>query len=84
VFIQRKVQARLKEAKTIKNLIKVKVNKFKIKVMSKNSPIQNYECAKAFAQVMESIRKKNQRNQQSNQPRQKVEKYHPALKYNGE
>ncbi len=52
--------------------------------MSKNSPIQNYECAKAFGQVMESIRKKNQRNQQSNQPRQKVEKYHPALKYNGE
>ncbi len=52
--------------------------------MSKNSPIQNYECAKAFTQVMESIRKKKQRNQQSTQPRQKVEKYHPALKYNGE
>jgi hypothetical protein len=52
--------------------------------MSKNSAVQNYECAKAFAQVMESIRKKNQRQQQSNQPRQKVEKYHPALKYNGQ
>ncbi len=51
--------------------------------MSKNSPIQNYECAKAFGQVMESIRKKNQR-QQPNQPKQKLEKYHPALKYNGE
>ncbi len=83
MFIQRKVQAKLKEVKIIKNLIKVKVNKLN-KVMSKNSPIQNYECAKAFAQVMESIRKKNQRNQQSNQPKQKVEKYHPALKYNGE
>ena len=83
MFIQRKVQAKLKEAKIIKSLIKVKVNKLN-KVMSKNSPIQNYECAKAFAQVMESIRKKNQRNQQSTQPRQKVEKYHPALKYNGE
>jgi hypothetical protein len=83
VFIQRKRQARLKEAKIIKNPIKDKVNKLN-KVMSKNSPIQNYECAKAFAQVMESIRKKNQRQQQSNHPKQKVEKYHPALKYNGE
>ena len=52
--------------------------------MSKNSAIQNYECAKAFSQVMESIRKKNQRKQQSNQPKQKLEKYHPALKYHGE
>jgi hypothetical protein len=52
--------------------------------MSKNSPIQNYECARAFGQVMESIRKKNQRQQQSNQPKQKLEKYHPALKYNGQ
>ena len=83
MFTQRKVQAKLKEAKIIKNLIKVKVNK-QNKVMSKNSPIQNYECAKAFAQVMESIRKKNQRNQQTNKPKQKLEKYHPALKYNGE
>jgi hypothetical protein len=83
VFIQRKRQVRLKEVKIIKNPIKDKVNKLN-KVMSKNSPIQNYECAKAFAQVMESIRKKNQRQQQSNQPKQKVEKYHPALKYNGE
>jgi hypothetical protein len=83
VFIQRKRQVRSKEVKIIKNPIKDKVNKLN-KVMSKNSPIQNYECAKAFAQVMESIRKKNQRNQQSNQPKQKVEKYHPALKYNGE
>ena len=83
MFIQRKRQARLKEVKIIKNPIKDKVNKLN-KVMSKNSPIQNYECAKAFAQVMESIRKKNQRQQQSNQPKQKVEKYHPALKYNGE
>lgn len=83
MFIQRKRQARSKEVKIIKNPIKDKVNKLN-KVMSKNSPIQNYECAKAFAQVMESIRKKNQRNQQSNQPKQKVEKYHPALKYNGE
>jgi hypothetical protein len=83
VFIQRKRQARLKEAKIIKNPIKDKVNKLN-KVMSKNSPIQNYECAKAFAQVMESIRKKNQRQQQSNQPKQKLEKYHPALKYNGQ
>ena len=83
MFIQRKRQVRSKEVKIIKNPIKDKVNKLN-KVMSKNSPIQNYECAKAFAQVMESIRKKNQRNQQSNQPKQKVEKYHPALKYNGE
>jgi hypothetical protein len=83
VFTQRKIQAKLKEAKIIKNLIKVKVNK-NLTVMSKNSPIQNYECAKAFAQVMESIRKKNQRQQQSNQPKQKLEKYHPALKYNGQ
>ncbi len=75
MFILKKVQAKLKEAKIIKSLIKAKVNKFKIKVMSKNSSIQNYECAKAFAQVMESIRKKNQRNQQSNQPKQKLEKY---------
>jgi hypothetical protein len=52
--------------------------------MSKNSPTQNYECAKAFAQVMESIRKKNQRQQPTNQPKQKLEKYHPALKYNGQ
>jgi hypothetical protein len=53
--------------------------------MSKNSPIQSYECVKAFAQVMESLRKKNQRQQQqSNQPTQKLEKYHPALKYHGE
>ena len=79
----KKRQAKLKEVKIIKNPIKDKVNKLN-KVMSKNSPIQNYECAKAFAQVMESIRKKNQRQQQSNQPKQKVEKYHPALKYNGE
>jgi len=83
VFTLKKELAKLKEVKIIKNLIKVKANKLN-KVMSKNSPIQNYECAKAFAQVMESIRKKNQRNQQSTQPRQKVEKYHPALKYNGE
>ena len=83
MFIQRKVQAKLKEVKIIKSLIKVKVNKLN-KVMSKNSPIQNYECAKAFAQVMESIRKKNQRQQQSHQPTQKLEKYHPALKYNGQ
>ena len=79
----KKEQVKLKEVKIIKNLIKDKVNKLN-KVMSKNSPIQNYECAKAFGQVMESIRKKNQRQQQSNQPRQKVEKYHPALKYNGQ
>ena len=53
--------------------------------MSKNSPIQNYECARAFGQVMESILKKNQRQQQQpNQPKQKLEKYHPALKYNGQ
>ncbi len=79
----KKEQAKLKEAKIIKSPIKVKVNKLN-KVMSKNSPIQNYECAKAFGQVMESIRKKNQRQQQSNQPKQKLEKYHPALKYNGQ
>jgi hypothetical protein len=79
----KKRQAKLKEVKIIKNPIKDKVNKLN-KVMSKNSPIQNYECAKAFAQVMESIRKKNQRQQQSNQPKQKLEKYHPALKYNGQ
>ena len=83
MFIQRKRQAKLKEVKIIKNPIKDKVNKLN-KVMSKNSPIQNYECAKAFAQVMESIRKKNQRDQQSNQPKQKLEKYHPALRYNGQ
>jgi len=83
VFTLKKEQAKLKEAKIIKNLIKVKVNKLN-KVMSKNSAIQNYECAKAFAQVMESIRKKNQRQQQPNQPKQKLEKYHPALKYNGQ
>ena len=52
--------------------------------MSKNSPIQNYECAKAFSQVMESIRKKKQRHQPQTQPKQKLEKYHPALKYNGQ
>ena len=52
--------------------------------MSKNSPIQNYECARAFAQVMESLRKKQQRQQHPNQPKQKLEKYHPALKYNGQ
>jgi len=79
----KKRQAKLKEVKIIKNPIKDKVNKLN-KVMSKNSPIQNYECAKAFAQVMESIRKKNQRQQQSYQPKQKLEKYHPALKYNGQ
>jgi hypothetical protein len=79
----KKERAKLKEVKIIKNLIKDKVNKLN-KVMSKNSPIQNYECAKAFSQVMESIRKKNQRQQQSNQPKQKLEKYHPALKYNGQ
>jgi len=83
VFILKKEQAKLKEVSVIKNLIKVKVNKLN-KVMSKNSPIQNYECAKAFAQVMESVRKKSQRQQQSNQPKQKLEKYHPALKYNGQ
>lgn len=83
MFTLKKEQAKLKQANVIKSLIKDKANKLN-KVMSKNSAIQNYECAKAFAQVMESIRKKNQRNQQSNQPRQKVEKYHPALKYNGE
>lgn len=54
--------------------------------MSKNSSIQNYECVKAFIQVMESVRKKNQRQQQFNQPqpKHKLEKYHPALKYNGQ
>jgi len=83
VFTLKKEQAKLKQANVIKNPIKVKVNKL-TKVMSKNSAIQNYECAKAFAQVMESIRKKNQRHQQSNQPKPKLEKYHPALKYNGQ
>ena len=83
MFTLKKEQAKLKEVKIIKNPIKDKVNKLN-KVMSKNSPIQNYECAKAFAQVMESIRKKNQRQQQSNQPKQKLETYHPALKYNGQ
>ena len=44
--------------------------------MSKNSPIQNYECARAFGQVMESLRKKQQRQQQSNQPKKHVHKKH--------
>jgi len=51
--------------------------------MSKNSPIQNYECAKAFAQVMETARKKQQSRQPKQSPQQ-FKKHHPALKYNGE
>ena len=52
--------------------------------MSKNSPMQNYECLTSFIQVMETLRKKNQHKQQSNQPTQKLEKYHPSLRYNGQ
>ena len=48
--------------------------------MSKNSSMQNYECVTSFIQVMGTLRKKNQRKQQSNEPTQKLEKYHPALK----
>lgn len=46
--------------------------------MSKNSAIQTYEASKAFAQMMENKRKRNDAKPKS---KPKFKKYHPALEY---
>jgi hypothetical protein len=49
--------------------------------MSKNSAQQNYEAVKAFAQMVE-----NKRKRENKKPKAKMnpKKYHSALDYNGE
>jgi hypothetical protein len=50
--------------------------------MSKNSAQQRLECFKDWLHVLESKRKRNQKV--NKRKTEKLTKYHPALKYDGE
>jgi hypothetical protein len=50
--------------------------------MSKNSAQQRLECFKDWLHVLESKRKRNQKV--NKHKTEKLTKYHPALRYDGE